>query len=229
MKASTVFDLSRHYKAFCELGATEIREMATARVNYLKIGEAAAKGAHGRDVDINLLTLFAWWAAYFRGRAFFFEGRGDFASAVGALVREIEIVMLGELLDAGQAEVTYRGECILNGMEVMGVSPLLAAMRESIISGAGEEVWLALGATVGCRNRSSVGHGVSGLSRQVFSDGLDSLSKTWSSLARNGNQCSGVVRELLANLQARVKFLPSEVLSRQVLAHAARINVERTA
>jgi hypothetical protein len=229
MRYSTVFELGRHYQRLCEGGATEIREIANARVNYLRIGEAAAKNADARNLDVNLLTLFAWWAAYFRGRALFFEGRGDFASAIGALIREIEVVMLGELLEAGVVEVTDNGECILNERDMTGISPLLAAMKEEIIRSAGEEVWLALGATVGCRNRSSVGHGFSGLNRKVFSDGLDCVSKVWSGLARNGTQCSGVLRQLLARLHARIKFVPSEVLARQALVHAASVNVDRAA
>jgi len=224
MKHDGVFALTADFaRAHGEI-ALELKPIASARADYLDIGSQAAKRAVPARIDVHVTTLFAWWAAYFRGRSVLFSTQGDLASAIGAVIREMELVMQGRLLETGLAELTPTGDVLVNGRSVFGVTELLQALETEISGHAGADVYRALSEAVGCRNKSRVGHGVSGLNEAIVSSSLSAANNAWRGMERAGGECPRILRQMLGQLKARAIQKPSAMLARQALSWAQASN-----
>jgi hypothetical protein len=218
MKGSEIYSLQRQFaKASAEV-STELKLAAAARADYLGIGAQAALRATPGDVDSPLSTLFAWWAAFFRARSLLLASQGDVGGAVGAVVREMEMTMQGRLLETGVAEMTRAGDITIGHRQVRGVSELLGPLEHEITAYAGEDVYRALGETVGCRNRSRVGHGVSALNREIYDKSVTSATGAWQGMTLAGGECPKALLQILSRLRARAIPKPSATLARQALS-----------
>ena len=203
MKKSVVFTLEDQYRDCILTVDCAYQNAMQSRLDFISFGKSAAGISPPDRYTPELASLMGWWATYFRARAVLLAKASDYSGAMQNLNREIELMLQAVALEHRLVSLSSSGEIVGSGKKLSGLGQLIQLVRPNLERVVEPHVVDALTQAVACRNRSRMGHGVAGLSTEIFDFAAATLSQLWRNLAEIGSNGSAkVVRKFAGKAPA---------------------------